>query len=440
MKDSESCPHQDVRSTAPLLHFHAVAHYSGLSALRAVTFNHRNVGVGEMRQLAAGSDTSIALHHALSAAGVESFVLTTCNRTELYWRARVPGDNEEVDRTLGHIRGALVGSTRLSGRATAVHLFRVCAGLESLVLGEAEILGQVRASLEACTGAGPFLEGVVRAALRAGRMARAETAIGVGAQSVASAAVRVLADSLTLADGRVLVVGAGDTGRQAARHLHALGVGRLLIANRTPERAEALAAEFDGTALSLDRLAGELTLADAIVCAVSAPAPLVDSDLLARTAAARRGRRLIVVDISMPPAVARVDLPGIERVDLDALARRVARQHDRRAAQIPRVEAVIDRELSHLDAWVRHHTLRPFASDLRRKIEAIRRAELARVERELTDGRTASVDMIDRLTRRLVEQVLAVPLATLAAGQVPLDLVQADYLRRLFALGPETQP
>jgi glutamyl-tRNA reductase len=439
MKDSQSCPHQDVCSTAPL-HFHAVAHYSGLSALRAITFNHRNVGVGAMQQLAVGCDTSMALHHALSVAGVESFVLATCNRTELYWRARVPGDNEAVARTLGHTRGALAGSTRLSGRATAVHLFRVCAGLESLVLGEAEILGQVRASLEACTGAGPFLKGVVRAALRAGRMARAETAISVGVQSVASAAIHVLADSLTLADGRVLVVGAGDTGRQAARHLRALGVGRLLIANRTPGRAEALAAELDGTALSLDRLAGELTHADAIVCAVSAPAPLVDTVLLGRTAAARRGRRLIVVDLSMPPAVARVDLPGIERVDLDTLARRVARQRDRRAAEIPRVDAVIDRELAHLDTWARQHILRPLASDLRRKIELIRRAELARVERELTDGRSPSVDIIDRLTRRLLEQVLAVPLATLVAGQVPLDLVQADYLRRLFALGPEAEP
>ena len=444
MKDSQSCPHQAVCSTTPR-HFHAVAHYSGLTALRAITLNHRNVGVGAMQSLSVGCETTMAVHHALSHAGVESFLLATCNRTEIYWRARAPGDAEAVEqaveRTFGTGHAAkLSGASRLTGHAAALHLFRVCAGLESLVLGEAEILGQVRAALDACTGAGPFLEGVVRAALRTGRMARAETAIGVGALSVASAAVHLLSESLPLAESRVLVVGAGDTGLKAARHLRALGVGQLVVANRTVARAQSVAAPLRADAVGLDRLADELASADAIVCAVGAPAPVIGADELARAAATRRGRRLIVVDLGMPPAVACGDAPGVERLDLNALDGRVERQRERRVAEIPRVEAVIGRELGYLDAWARHHALRPLVSDLRRKIEAIRRAELTLAQQELPDARAADVEVLDRLTRRLLDQVLAIPLSTLEAGEVPIDPVQADYLRRLFALGPEPQP
>jgi glutamyl-tRNA reductase len=427
------------------VHFHAVAHYSGLAALRAITLNHRNVGVRAMQSLSVGCEASVVLHDELSEAGVESFVLATCNRTELYWRARVPGDADAVERAVARAFGtahtaALSAAARLSGRAAALHLFRVCAGLESLVLGEAEILGQVRAALDACPGAGPFLEGVVRAALRAGRMARAETAIGVGALSVASAAVHLLAESLPLGGSRVLVVGAGDTGLKAARHLRALGAGELVVANRTVARARAAAASLGAEAVGLDDLAGELVRADAIVCAVDAPAPLIGTHELARAAAARNGRRLIVVDLSMPPAIAHGDVPGVERVDLDALDRQVERQRDQRAAEIPRVEAVIERELGHLDGWARHHVLRPLVSDLRRKIEAIRQTELTLARRELKDAQPADVHVLDRLTRRLLDQVLAIPLATLEAGEVPLDAAQAQYLRRLFALDGAPRP
>jgi glutamyl-tRNA reductase len=147
-----------------------------------------------------------------------------------------------------------------------------------------------------------------------------------------------------------------------------------------------------------------------------------------------------VVDLGMPPAVACGDAPGVERLDLNALDGRVERQRERRVAEIPRVEAVIGRELGYLDAWARHHALRPLVSDLRRKIEAIRRAELTLAQQELPDARAADVEVLDRLTRRLLDQVLAIPLSTLEAGEVPIDPVQAEYLRRLFALGPEPQP
>jgi glutamyl-tRNA reductase len=138
----------------------------------------------------------------------------------------------------------------------------------------------------------------------------------------------------------------------------------------------------------------------------------------------------------MPPVVEAGDVAGVTRVDLVALEQQVAEQRDRRAGEIPKVDSVIERELHHLQGWARRHALRPLVSDLRRKVELIRQAELARAAGELGDARNADVDVLDRLTRRLLDQVLAIPLATLETGELPLDAAQAQYLRRLFALGP----
>lgn len=443
MRDTHGCPHQSVCSTSPA-HFHAVAEHSGLTPLRAIVIHHRNVGMESLQHLSIGCDAAAALHDALTGAAVESFVLATCNRTELYWRARVPGDIETAEQAFAHVIGTPGAASSaavagLSGRAAAAHLFRVSAGLESLVLGEAEVLGQVRAALDGCTGAGRFLKGVVHAALRAGRMARAETAIGVGALSVASAAVQLLANRLPLPECRVLVVGAGDTGVKAARHLRSLRVGNLVVANRTVARARAVATPLGAEAVGLDRLTDEMSRADAIVCAVSAPEPVIALADLNRAAARSRRRPMVVVDLSMPSAVAPGEVAGVTRADLGALEHEVERWRDRRAEEIPRVEAVIDRELGHLDAWVRHQALRPLVSDLRRKIEMIRRAELTRAQQEMPEAQAAG-DVLDRLSRRLLDQVLAIPLATLEAGEVPIDAAQAQYLRRLFALGPGARP
>lgn len=413
---------------------------SGLSALRAITLNHRNLGFDGLQALAFDCHQAAALHDTLTAAGIESFVLVTCNRTEIVWRTRGPQDDGLVERASADA-GAVEppvwdAATRLSGAGVAWHLFRVCAGLESLVRGEAEILGQVRAALDACTGAGPFLRGVTQAALRAGRMARSETSIGVGARSVASAAVHIVATSLPLGSARVLVLGAGATGLKVATHLRAFGVTHLVVANRSVERARTMAAAVGADAIGLDGVADELTRVDAVLCAVHAPTPLVRLADLAAVSTARRQRPLLVADISMPPAVEPGPVPGVTRVDLAAIERFVHQQQDRRAAEVPQVEAILAREMAHLETWVRRHALRPLVSGLRRKVEAIRRAELARVHGELGE-RAVDAAVLDRLSRRLLEQVLAVPLATLETGALPLDQAQTEYLCRLFALDRE---
>ncbi|HEX5069929.1 MAG TPA: glutamyl-tRNA reductase [Vicinamibacterales bacterium] len=408
-----------------------------LAALRALTINHRNAGLGGLQDFSIDSDRATDLHQQLFNRQMESVLVRTCNRTELYWRARMADDDRRASAALAQAIGidepALTAvSTRLAGEHAARHLFRVCCGLESLVLGEAEILGQVRSALDASPHAGPFLTGVVRAAVRAAGSARAETAIGVGAMSVASMAIHWLNDVLPLAGRRVLVVGAGETGQKAARLLRSLQVGHLVVANRTLARAVTVAKPFGATAVGLESLAVEIGLADAIVCAASADDWLIRCDDL--RAPSTRPAPLVVVDLAMPAGVERGDVAGVVRMDLEGLQALVDGHRRQRESEIPAVEAVIARELEWLRTWARHHALRPLMSELRRKVEAIRRAEVARIEEEVGPGRPIDAAALDRLSRRLMDQVLAIPLTQLEDPDKPIDPAQAQYLRQLFSL------
>ncbi len=433
-----TCPHLGVCSTVPAqAHFHAVASFSGLAALRALTINHHNAGFTGLQDLSLDADAASDLHRRLFDRQMESFVVRTCNRTELYWRARVPGDDEcavaAFAATLGIEEAVLATvATRIVGEQAAQHLFRVCCGLESLVLGEAEILGQVRAALDAAPHAGQFLTGVVRAAVRAAGSARAETAIGVGAMSVASMAIHWLNDALPLAGRRVLIVGAGETGRKVARLLRSMQVGHLVVANRTLARAVTVAKPFGATAVGLESLAGEIGLADAIVCAAAADEWLVRCEDL--RAPSTRTAPLFVVDLAMPAGVEGGEVPGVVRMDLEGLQSLVDEHRRQREAEIPRVEAVIAREIDWLRSWARHHALRPLMSELRRKVDAIRRAEVARIEQEVGPDRAIDGAALDRLSRRLLDQILAIPLTQLEDSDLPLDPAHAEYLRRLFSL------
>jgi glutamyl-tRNA reductase len=417
----------------------ALAESTGLDGLRAITVSHRAVGVGTLAQHSLDAEAAQALHEQLTEAGIPSLVLATCNRAELYWHTPHAADDDAATHAFARLVGLPMGTGRLTGLAAAAHLFRVCAGLESLVIGEAEILGQVRAALDASPGAGPFLRGVAHAALRAGRQARAETALGVGAQSVASAAVQFLARAMPVDRSHVLVVGAGATGVKVARHLRALGVGRLVVANRTVERAEVVAAMLGAEPAGLNGLQDALGPAHAVVCAVDAPTHVISLDDLRWAAAARNGRPLMVVDLSMPPAVEPGEVAGITRADLGALQQSVALQHDLRAAEIPKALAVVERELRYLESWARRQALRPFVADLRRKLEAIRRGELDRISQEATPPAEGDPVAVDQLTRRLVERMLALPIGAIESGQIALDADQARLLRRLFALDVESE-
>jgi glutamyl-tRNA reductase len=264
----------------------------------------------------------------------------------------------EFANAIGCCDGALSGLvTALAGAGAAMHLFRVCCGLESLVLGEAEILGQVRTALEGSTHAGAFLTGVIRAALRAGGAARAETTIGFGAMSVASMAVQWLSRTLSLKGRRVLIIGAGETGQKLARKMRSMQLAGLEIANRTHARAADVAATIGGRAIGLENLGEAIGRADAVICAAGGSEWIVRREDL--QAASNRTVPLHVIDIAMPAGIEPGDVPGVRRMDLAGLQDLVADYRRQREAEIPRVEAVITRELSWLQAWAHRHAMRP---------------------------------------------------------------------------------
>jgi len=344
---------------------HPIASPGALDALRVFSLSHRTCGLPALGGVVAHGDAG-RLHASLTAAGIESIVLSTCNRFEVYWRSARPGDDLTVsamlDTTLPLATELLLGgSVQLAGDEAARHAFRVCSGLESMVVGEAEILGQARTAMEQSKGAGTFLRGVFTAAIRTGRSARAETAIGIGAMSVVSAAIEQLEHDVPLATSRILLIGAGETAAKAARQLSKIGVGQLVIANRTLDRAQELAAANRGIAVGLDSIAEEINTADAVICAAFSESWIITRQLVAGR---DRSTPIVLVDLSMPPAIEPFELDGVRRIDLQTIERATAAHRLRRDRELPLVEAVINREMKWLHTWASREMLRPYLRSL----------------------------------------------------------------------------
>jgi glutamyl-tRNA reductase len=327
-------------------------------------------------------------------------------------------------------------SLELHGAPAARHLFRVAAGLESMMLGESEIVGQIRDALvlaEAAGSAGPLLTGLFRSALRFGRRARAETRIGVGAMSVASASVNALRRTCAdLAAAKIVVLGAGHTGVKAARHLSAERAGRIVLVNRTAERAREAASRLGVESAPLEELESLIATADALVTAVQAPEPLVDARLV-RRALDGRSRPLTIVDLSLPRAVAAdvEGLPAVTVVDLSRLEEAVAQSRSRRELEIPRVTELLGKAFEEFEAEAVETTARPLVAELRVRAEAIRRAE---VERAVAAG-LGDPAALDHVTRRVVDRLLHAPTSALRRGPSLAHRAQPTCLECVFGVG-----
>lgn len=323
--------------------------------LHALSINHRSATLAELEQAALAPSTLSWLDSRLTAEGIQAVALTTCHRTELFWWMRGAHDQQVMATAIAEaIGGGLVErrAVRLTGAAAARHLFRISAGLESVILGEAEILGQVRAAAERAERVGtmgPELGMLFRAGVRFGREARAATVIGAGTLSLASAAVRVVRAVIPdLSRATVLVIGAGDTGFRTARHLAAERVGRCVILNRTARRAHEVAEATGAVAAPLTELCGRLVGADAVIAAVRVARPILTAAALRAAHDESRALPRVVVDLSLPRAVdpeAR-DVPGVRLHDLTELTDTVNRHLTRRKAEIPRVEAMLEESLA----------------------------------------------------------------------------------------------
>ena len=413
-----------------------------MQALRAFSISHRSAPIDELERRAIPPTRLAELNRRFHAHGLEAVVVSTCNRTELYSHAARPADHARAAALLADAVGSAPPALRYfvetSGLDAATHLFRVAGGLESLVVGESEVLGQVRGAIEAAEKAGTagvFLSGLFRAALRFGGRARSETGIGTGALSVASAAVQLLARVHTdLSTCTVLVVGTGSTGLKAARHLKAARVGRLVLANRTARRAEEAAVELGAETVALDDVPRLLRGFDAVLTAAQVERPLITAPMVD---AVRGGARdpLVLIDVSLPRAIdpACAALTGVTLHDLSGLEEIVAYNRAGREREIPRVTALIEHEMGIFASQARKSIVGPLVAELRHRAEAMRREEIDRaMSTGLRDGA-----LLDRVTRRIVDRLLQAPCGALRRGDLALDEQHARHLRVMFGLEGE---
>ena len=374
----------------------------------------------------------------------EAVVLSTCNRTELYIASSDGDAGEIADRALLALAGADADALapvayRLSDESAALHLFRVAAGLDSLVPGEGEILGQVRDAYEA--GApGAMLDRTFRMALHAGRRARLETAIGESPASVPAAAAALAQQVFEGLDGRrVVLVGAGRTSELTARNLRSRGAEVTTVVNRTLEHADRLAAELGARALPLDEVAPALVEADVVVSSTSAPGFVLTGERLVSALRSRRGRPVLFVDLAVPrdvdPALASVD--GCFVYDVDDLEAVVSASLEGRRAEAVHAERIVAAEAERFRAWQASLSVVPAIALLRAFAEEIRSSELARVEGKLPESERAVVDTV---TAQIVNKLLHLPTIRMKEAAVTPDgLVYADVVRYLFGLADEDE-
>jgi len=386
-------------------------------------------------------------HGAGAADLAELVILSTCNRLELY--AAAPHEAaafatllDFLEETRGVPRAEFAEHLyRLAGVEAVTHLSRVAAGLDSMILGEPQVLGQVAEALQAAPAqlaAGPILSAAFRAALRAGKRARAETAISRNPATVSSMAVK-LAETAAggLAARSVVIVGAGEIAELAAEALRARGVSQLVVVNRTLARAAQLAERWGARALTFERLGEALAEADIVLSSTDAPHFVISADL-ARAALARRpDRPLVFIDIAVPrdvdPGVRQ--LPGAHYFDIDDLAARLNGALRERQQEVPRVEAIVAEEASIFLDWLRSLEVAPLISSLRAKAKAIRRAEVEKTLRRLPRLTEAERRQIETMTEALVSKLLHAPTQRLKAeNQQDNPAHYAATVRDLFAL------
>lgn len=384
----------------------------------------------------------------LDALG-EVVLLSTCNRTEVYAAsADVAGAQQAVAEYLACSRG-LGGAKALdpylysrTDADAARHLFRVAAGLDSLVVGEPQIFGQVKDAFAAASSAGvtgPTLNKLFPASFVVGKRVRSETALGEGAVSVSYAAVSLARKIFgNLAGLNVLLVGAGEMARLTAEHMKGHDVQCITVTSRTFDHARELAEEVGGTAIEWDRLDAALAASDIVVTATGSTEPVLTRARVVAAIGARRRRPLFVIDIAVPRDVeASVgDLEQVFLYNVDDLEAIVADNLARREAEIARAEAIVGEELARFVAWMRARQAVPTVVALRQRFETIRQHELRRLEPKLAQLSPEARHRVDEITRLIVEKLLLTPTEQLKA----LDDHQAvaaytDALTRLFSLG-----
>jgi glutamyl-tRNA reductase len=404
--------------------------------------SHHRAPVELRERVALEREQAQALAARLAAGGREAVCLSTCNRTELYLAA---DDGEQAERdavaALAELEPEVEHALyRLRDQAAALHLFRVAAGLDSLVPGEGEILGQVRVAHE-LGSTGALLDRVFRQALHSGRKVRAQTAIGHSPASVSSAAAALAEQVFGDLGGRsILLVGAGAISEQAARNLLSRGARISFVANRSLDRARELADRLGAEALPLERIADELAQADVVVASTSAPGFVLDAATVARAMGGRRGGQLLLIDLAVPrdldPAIHELD--GCYLYDIDDLQAIVAETLSGRRREAERAESLVAAEAEKFHEWHASLDVVPAIASLRARAEEIREAELRKAEGLLGRLDESQRRAVEAVTAQIVNKLLHLPTVRMKEAAAAADgVLYAEAVRHLFGLGED---
>ena len=410
-----------------------------------VGISHRSAPVRLLEQVTVGVGDNPGVVSELRASGpvTEAVVLSTCNRVEVY--ADTEGFHAGVDAVsdlLARLSGVPLDDLKKhlyvhwEGQAV-LHLFEVACGLDSMVVGESQILGQLRRAYATArdAGAGPTLHELFQKALKVGKRAHTETGIDEAGRSLVTVGLeRAVAAVGPLAGRQVLVVGAGSMGALAGATLRRAGCGEVVVANRTLDRAQRLADNLDGRGIGLDELDTAFLDADVVVSSTGATGLVVSRELVERAMDKRDGRALAILDLALPrdvdPAVR--ELPGVTLVDLESLQEVLATTEA--GADVEAARGIVTQEVGDFLAWQRAAKIAPTVVALRSRADEVVDAELARLAGRLPLDESATAE-VQATVRRVVDKLLHTPTVRVKElHESPEGLSYADALRELFGL------
>ena len=427
----------------------------GLTELLALGISHKTAPL-ELRERVALTEGRAAgvLRELVEAPEVQEVAaISTCNRTELYLAAPDPVGAEALAlgvlaREAGTPPTELVGHLySLRSADAALHLFRVTAGLDSMIVGEAEVQGQVKRAYELALvegATGPMLNRLFRGALGAGKRARSQTGITERGVSVPSVAVELAQRTLgDLSSRLVLVVGAGETAELTARALAARGVEPAFIANRRYDRAIGLAQRFGGRAIRFEELPEQMATADIVVASTSSPHHVIEREALAEVMTARGGRQLLLIDLAVPRDVHPDcrDLDGVGLFDMDDLQTLVERNASGREAEARRAESILRAELASFERWISSQNVVPTIAALRARAEEITAGVLAENEQRWESLSEADRERVRAMANAIASRLLHEPTLRLKRSSGEEDAyLYVNALRELFGLDAESAP
>jgi glutamyl-tRNA reductase len=416
--------------------------------LTAVSINHRTANVEAREKIFYSSDEIQGISKKIKSVSRESLFVSTCNRTELYL---LPSAKPQTHVDLYHL--IRIGKHLADGEVAADyetfegfeairHLFSIACGIDSLMLGDIQILGQVKEAYN--TGVelgtvGTIMHHALQMALKAGKRAKSETKISEGAISVSYAAVE-LAEKIfgNLKGKTAMLIGAGETAELAAKDLKPKEIGKLYIVNRTVERAQNLVKEIGiGEAVPLDAITQKLSQADIAISSIGGSEYILTRNMTANAMKGREDNPLLIIDIGVPrnvePEVKKI--PNVFLNDIDSLNLIVEKNMEMRRSEIPVVRRIVDEELNDFIKWYNSLEVGPAIKKLRDKVEQMRVEEIKRHKNKMTESES---EIVDEITRSLVNKILHEPLTNLKNAENGVSLVdRVKLIKALFGLSEE---